>query len=67
MLANFSTGIFAQEKSDKNQRDRQTNETTMTGCLSKDSAGFVLTDEKSGGKTIVTGAPDLKSIPLTTE
>ena len=32
----------------------------MTGCLSKDAGGFLLTDEKSGGKMIITGPADLE-------
>ena len=51
--------MFAQD--DANQRDRQKNETTMTGCLSKDSSGgYTLTDEKTGAKTMVTGPSDLE-------
>ena len=51
--------VFAQ--ADSNQRDRQKNETTMTGCLNKDSSGgYTLTDEKTGAKTTVTGNADLE-------
>jgi hypothetical protein len=51
--------VFAQ--ADSNQRDRQKNETTMTGCLNKDSSGgYTLTDEKTGAKTTVTGTADLE-------
>ena len=60
LLASFSTGIFAQEKGDPNQRDRQQAETTKTGCLNKDAGAFVLTDEKGGGKMIVTGPAELE-------
>src|SRR5690242_5577258 len=60
MLASFSSALFAQDKGDQNQRDRQKNETTMTGCLNKDAGAFVLTDEKGGGRTVVTGAADLE-------
>jgi hypothetical protein len=60
LLASFSAGIFAQDKSDQSQRDRQKAETTMTGCLNKDAGAFLLTDEKSGAKTAVTGAADLE-------
>ena len=42
-------------------QDPQKNETTMTGCLNKDSSGgYTLTDEKTGAKTAVTGPPDLE-------
>ena len=37
-------------------------ETTMTGCLSKDTAGggYTLADERTGTKTAVTGPADLE-------
>jgi hypothetical protein len=36
-------------------------ETTMTGCLSKDASGsYILADETSGVKTTVTGPSDLE-------
>jgi len=42
-------------------QDPQKNETTMTGCLNKDSSGgYTLTDEKTGAKTAVTGPADLE-------
>ena len=51
----FAVRISAQE------RDRMKNETTMTGCLAKSSAGnYTLTDEKTGAKTTVTGPSDLE-------
>lgn len=53
--------MFAQDQSDKSQRDRMKNETTITGCLNKDSSGnYTLTDEKTGVKTTVTGPSDLE-------
>jgi hypothetical protein len=61
LLSGLSTATFAQEKSDKNQRDRQRSETALTGCLNKDASGaYTLTDEKSGAKTVVTGPADLE-------
>jgi hypothetical protein len=57
LITGLSGSIFAQDPSDRNQRK---NETSMTGCLSKDSSGnYTLTDEKTGSKTSVTGASDL--------
>jgi hypothetical protein len=51
--------VFAGD--DNTQQDPQKNETTMTGCLNKDSSGgFTLTDEKTGAKTTVTGPSDLE-------
>ena len=42
-------------------QDPQKNETTMTGCLNKDSSGgYTLTDQKTGVKTTVTGPADLE-------
>jgi len=53
--------MFAQDQSGKSQRDRMKNETTITGCLNKDSSGsYTLTDEKTGVKTTVTGPSDLE-------
>ena len=54
--------IFAQDTNDKNGRDRMNNETTMTGCLNKDTAtnSYMITDEKTGMKTPVTGSADLE-------
>jgi hypothetical protein len=46
---------------DQGSRDRQKSETTMTGCLNKDSSGgYTLTDEKTGAKVMVTGPTDLE-------
>jgi hypothetical protein len=57
LAAGLSTVAFAQDK----QADRQQNEATMTGCLSKDaSGGFLLADEKTGTKMPVTGTADLE-------
>ena len=63
LLSGLSAGVFAQSKEDdqKQQADRQKTESTMTGCLTKDASGaFVLTDEKTGAKSMVTGAADLE-------
>jgi hypothetical protein len=50
-----------QPQDDPNSRDRAKSETTMTGCLNKaESGSFVLTDEKTGVKTTVTGPSDLE-------
>ena len=60
LISGLSGSIFAQDPSDRNQRRQMKNETSMTGCLSKDSSGnYTLTDEKTGSKTSVTGASDL--------
>ena len=57
LAAGLSSIAFAQEK----QADRQQNEATMTGCLSKDaSGGYTLADEKTGAKTAVAGTADLE-------
>ena len=46
---------------DEGNRNRQKNETTMTGCLNKDSSGgYTLTDEKTGSKMMVAGPTDLE-------
>lgn len=61
LLSGVATSLFAQDPADKSERDRAKNETTMTGCLSKDTSGaFTLTDEKTGVKTTVTGPTDLE-------
>jgi hypothetical protein len=58
LLLGLPALMFAQAKDDS-QRDRM-KETAVTGCLNKDSAGgYVLTDEKTGAKTPVTGTADL--------
>ena len=57
----FAGTMFAQGPDDSNRRDRIKNETTMTGCLSKGSAGnYRLTDEKTGVMTTVTGPANLE-------
>jgi len=62
LLSGLSATMFAQKApEDQNQRDRMTNQTTITGCLNKDASGtYTLTDEKTGEKTIVAGTPDLE-------
>ena len=57
-LAGFFAGqMLAQERGGTNQAK----ETTMTGCLTKDTAGtYTLTDEKTGVKTTVTGPAELE-------
>jgi hypothetical protein len=47
---------------DSQKRDRMANESSITGCLNKDTSGsgFTITDEKTGVKTPVTGAADLE-------
>ena len=61
LIAGLSSSMFAQAKDDTQQADRQKNETTMTGCLTKDaSGGYTLADEKTGAKSVVTGASDLE-------
>jgi hypothetical protein len=55
LLSGLCASMFAQE------RDRAKNETSMTGCLSKDASGsYTLTDEKTGVKTTVTGSAELE-------
>ena len=57
LLSALTAFVFAQAKDD---RDRLKNETSVTGCLNKDSAGnYAITDEKTGAKTTVTGPSDL--------
>uniref|UniRef100_Q01VW9 DUF5666 domain-containing protein n=1 Tax=Solibacter usitatus (strain Ellin6076) TaxID=234267 RepID=Q01VW9_SOLUE len=60
LLSGLSAGLFAQAQQDKSERDRMNN-TTLTGCLSKDASGaYTLTDETTGVKTTVAGAADLE-------
>ena len=62
-LGLLAFGLYAQTPPPGGQgADRQQNETTMTGCLSKDAAGggYTLADEKTGSKTVVTGPSDLE-------
>jgi len=58
----LALGLYAQTPGAPDQgADRQQNETTMTGCLSKDaSGGYTLADEKTGAKIMVTGPSDLE-------
>jgi|SRR5215204_4714418 hypothetical protein len=60
LFAGLSSALYAQSK-DAQGADRQQNETSMTGCLSKDaSGGYTLADEKTGAKTMVTGPAELE-------
>ena len=60
LLSGLSLALFAQNQDDKS-RDRLKKESTMTGCLNKDTAGnYTLTDENTGVKTTVTGPTDLE-------
>jgi len=59
----MAVGLYAQTPPPPagQSADRQQNETTMTGCLTKDATGgFTLADEKTGAKTAVTGPSDLE-------
>ena len=61
LIAGFSSSVFAQAKDANQQADRQKNETTITGCLTKDaSGGYTLADEQTGTKSTVTGPADLE-------
>ena len=61
LIAALPSSVFAQGKDDTQGADRQKNETAITGCLTKDaSGGYTLADEKTGVKSIVTGASDLE-------
>jgi hypothetical protein len=52
------TGLFAQDQDPNSQGKGKT--ASITGCLTKEASGsFVLTDEATGTKTMVTGASDL--------
>jgi hypothetical protein len=60
LLAGLTSVSFAQAQPQKDA-DRQQNESTVTGCLTKDaSGGYVLADEKTGAKIGVTGPADLE-------
>ena len=61
-LGLLAFGLYAQTPPPAGQSaDRQQNETTMTGCLSKDATGgYTLADEKTGAKTAVAGPSDLE-------
>jgi hypothetical protein len=57
----FAGSLCAQDPQESKRRDRTKSETTMTGCLTKDTSGnYTLTDEKTGTKTTVTGGSDLE-------
>jgi hypothetical protein len=61
LLIVASTSVFAQARDDKQEADRQKNETAITGCLTKDaSGGYTLADEKTGVKLTVAGPSDLE-------
>ena len=61
LVSSLASYAVAQEKTQQNQRDRQANHSTLTGCLNKDTAGtYTLTDEKTGNKTTVSGSADLE-------
>jgi hypothetical protein len=58
-LGLLALGLYAQNPDQG--ADRQQNEKTITGCLTKDaSGGYTLADEKTGAKTMVTGPSDLE-------
>jgi len=58
LLSAFSTSLLAQ--ADSGQADRKT-ESSMTGCLSKDSAGAYTLTDSTGNKIAVSGTtPDLE-------
>jgi hypothetical protein len=61
LIFGFAGNMFAQDPDRKGQQDRVKNDTTMTGCLTKGSAGnYTLTDEQTGVKTTVTGPAELE-------
>lgn len=63
LCVGLSSTLFAQSQDSKAPQgaDRQQNETSMTGCLTKDaSGGYTLADEKTGAKMMVTGTADLE-------
>ena len=62
-LGILAVGLYAQTPPPQGGQgaDRQQNETTMTGCLTKDATGgYTLADERTGAKTAVTGPSDLE-------
>jgi hypothetical protein len=63
LLLSLSPSLFAQA-AEAPQQDKEKSTgpaTTMTGCLTKDASGnFMLTDESTGTKTVVTGVSDLE-------
>jgi len=61
LIAGVPSSVFAQAQDDKQQADRQKNETAITGCLTKDASGhYTLADEKTGAKSTVMGPSDLE-------
>jgi hypothetical protein len=55
LLLAVSPSLFAQAADQKDQKSAGT-PTSITGCLSKDASGaYVLTDENTGAKIMVTG------------
>jgi hypothetical protein len=60
LIAAVSGGLMAAPQ-DTKAPDKMGKETTVTGCLSKGAGdGYVLTNEKSGKTTMVTGPSDLE-------
>lgn len=60
LFAGLTSISFAQAQ-DQKEADRQQNESTVTGCLTKDgSGGYTLADEKTGTKIAVTGPAELE-------
>jgi hypothetical protein len=60
-LSGFCISVFGQDQDEKKQPDGLKQETTMTGCLTKDASGnYTLTDEKTAAKMTVTGPSDLE-------
>jgi len=56
LLLAVSPSLFAQAADQKGDQKSAGTPTSITGCLSKDaSGGYVLTDENSGAKIMVTG------------
>jgi hypothetical protein len=62
LIAALSGGLIAQETEapGKMAKDKMAKETTMTGCLNKAADGYVLTNEKTGKATPVTGPAELE-------
>jgi hypothetical protein len=64
LLAAGLSSLFAQAEPQaqpgQKGADRQQNESTMTGCLTKGADGYTLADEKTGTKIAVTGPAELE-------
>jgi hypothetical protein len=61
VLAFALTATMSAQAQGQKEADRQQNETSITGCLSKDATGgYTIADEKTGAKTSVTGTADLE-------